>query len=187
MWTAASLTASNNTERNLTTPVSLYASDYGYNTGYLLYRGRFRANGNEKLFLETQGGSAYGHSIWLNDKFVGSFSGAITAYSMNQTWNLPTKNGKTYVITVLIDQMGFEENGSAGTSDMKTPRGILDYSLSGHHKSDISWKLTGNLGGEDYQDHTRGPLNEGKPTLEARFSTNMKTFEVLAPATANHF
>ena len=162
MWTSASLTSSNNTERNLTTPVSLYASDYGYNTGYLLYRGKFRSNGNETLHLETQGGSAFGHSVWLNETFVGSFSGAITAYTWNQTFALPTQKGQNYVITVLVDQMGFEENGSAGTSDMKTPRGVLDYSLSGHEKSDISWKITGNLGGENYQDRTRGPLNEGK-------------------------
>jgi hypothetical protein len=44
---------------------------------------------------------------------------------------------------------------------MKNPRGILDYSLSGHAKSDVTWKLTGNLGGEDYLDISRGPLNEG--------------------------
>lgn len=44
---------------------------------------------------------------------------------------------------------------------MKTPRGILDYDLSGHPQSDITWKVTGNLGGEDYADQTRGPLNEG--------------------------
>lgn len=44
---------------------------------------------------------------------------------------------------------------------MKNPRGILDYSLTGHNASDITWKVTGNLGGEDYVDRTRGPLNEG--------------------------
>ena len=44
---------------------------------------------------------------------------------------------------------------------MKTPRGILSYSLSGHTATDISWKITGNLGGENYIDKTRGPLNEG--------------------------
>jgi hypothetical protein len=45
---------------------------------------------------------------------------------------------------------------------MKTPRGVLDYSLDGNHAAkDITWKLTGNLGGEDYFDRTRGPLNEG--------------------------
>jgi hypothetical protein len=44
---------------------------------------------------------------------------------------------------------------------MKDPRGILNYSLDGHAQSDISWKLTGNLGGEAYIDKVRGPLNEG--------------------------
>lgn len=163
MWTTATLTTSNNTARNLTTPVSLYASDYGYNTGCLLYRAHFRAKGNESLFLETQGGSAFGHSVWVNETFVGSFSGAITASNWKQNFTLPSLTvGQNYVITVLVDQMGFEENGAAGSSSMKTPRGILEYSLSGHNKSDTVWKLTGNLGGEDYQDHTRGPLNEGR-------------------------
>ncbi|KAK3047856.1 hypothetical protein LTS18_013049 [Coniosporium uncinatum] len=49
---------------------------------------------------------------------------------------------------------------------MKTPRGILDYALSGREKSEITWKLTGNLGGEDYRDRIRGPLNEGSFYVE---------------------
>ena len=44
---------------------------------------------------------------------------------------------------------------------MKNPRGILDYSISGHTLEDVTWKVTGNLGGEDYADRVRGPLNEG--------------------------
>lgn len=44
---------------------------------------------------------------------------------------------------------------------MKDPRGILNYSLDGHVQSDVSWKVTGNLGGEAYVDKVRGPLNEG--------------------------
>ena len=44
---------------------------------------------------------------------------------------------------------------------MKTPRGILDYFLSGHLQRDVTWKLTGNLEGENYVDQVRGPLNEG--------------------------
>ena len=43
----------------------------------------------------------------------------------------------------------------------KTPRGILNYQLAGHEAPSLHWKLTGNLGGEDYLDRTRGPLNEG--------------------------
>ena len=77
LWTSADLTYSNNTELNLTTPRSLYASDYGYNTGSLIYRGHFTATGGESTFqVTTQGGLAFGHSIWLNSTFLGSFRGA---------------------------------------------------------------------------------------------------------------
>jgi hypothetical protein len=44
---------------------------------------------------------------------------------------------------------------------MKNPRGILNYALNGHPQSDITWKITGNLKGEQYIDKVRGPLNEG--------------------------
>jgi hypothetical protein len=163
LWTSAYLTYSNNTARNLTTPRSLYSSDYGYHTGNLLYRGHFTATGNESsLYLATQGGSAYGHSIWLNSTFIGSFYGADKYDNWNDTYTLPNLSpGKSYVFTILLDNMGLDENGEAGSSEMKDPRGVLNYSLDGHNKSDISWKLTGNLHGEDYEDRTRGPLNEG--------------------------
>ena len=48
-----------------------------------------------------------------------------------------------------------------GEDQMKIPRGILAYNLAGRKASSIAWKLTGNLGGEDYLDKVRGPLNEG--------------------------
>lgn len=44
---------------------------------------------------------------------------------------------------------------------MKTPRGIMNYTLTGRPQSAITWKLTGNLNGEKYLDKARGPLNEG--------------------------
>nr|POF02402.1 putative beta-galactosidase a [Quercus suber] len=163
----ATLSYSNNTARNLTTPTSLYASDYGYHTGNLLYRGHFTATGNETtLYLSTSGGSAFGHSIWLDTAFVGSFYGGDKYLTYNDTYHLPAsqkplKRGQHYVLTVLIDNMGLDEMYDVGGSTMKNPRGILDYSLSGREKSAISWKVTGNLGGEDYRDRTRGPLNEG--------------------------
>lgn len=57
--------------------------------------------------------------------------------------------------------MGEETSWTPGYDTMKTPRGVLNYALSGHPQTDVSWKVTGNLGGEDYADQTRGPLNEG--------------------------
>jgi beta-galactosidase len=64
-------------------------------------------------------------------------------------------------MTVLIDHMGQETSWTPGYDTMKTPRGIIDYSLSGHAQSDVTWRITGNLGGEAYADITRGPFNEG--------------------------
>lgn len=166
LWTTCNLTSSNN-PRNLTTPTSLYAGDYGYHAGSLLYRGHFTAatdNGSTapSLFLETEGGYAFGHSLWINDSFVGSWRGIDADETCNVTYPLPNlTTGETYVLTLLIDHMGLTENGKPGADTMKEPRGILRYSLSGYEPSAIRWKTTGNLGGEHYVDKVRGPLNEG--------------------------
>lgn len=42
----------------------------------------------------------------------------------------------------------------------KAPRGIRGYTLLGGGDFNV-WKLTGNLGGEDFPDKVRGGLNEG--------------------------
>lgn len=162
-WVTANYPSSNN-PRNLTTPTSLYASDYGFNTGTIIYRGHFVATGNEStFFIETQGGTAFAHAIYLNTSFLGSWPGTSTNANYNQTLKLPSLAvGQEYVLTVIIDTMGLDENGKVGADQMKTPRGILRYYLYGHSSlGDISWKITGNLGGEAYRDKIRGPLNEG--------------------------
>lgn len=162
-WVSADLPKTKNTHRPLDTPTSLYSSDYGFHTGYLIYRGHFVANGKEsEFFIRTQGGSAFGSSVWLNETYLGSWTGADYAMDGNSTYKLSQlESGKNYVITVVIDNLGLDENWTVGEETMKNPRGILSYKLSGQDASAITWKLTGNLGGEDYQDKVRGPLNEG--------------------------
>ncbi|KKY27463.1 putative beta-galactosidase e [Phaeomoniella chlamydospora] len=163
LWTSADHTTTNNTVRNLTTPTSLYADDYGYHAGSLIYRGHFTSNGNESSFeLSAQGGSAFGYTIWLNSTFIGSWTGYDAASTGNGTYTLPTLSaGKPYILTIVIDHMGLDENYTPGYDALKDPRGILDYILSSRSQSAITWKLTGNLGGEKYHDTARGPLNEG--------------------------
>lgn len=171
-WTKANHGNTTNNARDdwgtvfkLKTPTSLLAGDYGYHTGSLIYRGHFVANGNESsLYLSTQGGSGFGHSVWINSTYLGSFNGKDAPSGYNQTLSIPSgalARGKNYVMTVVIDHMGEETNWTPGYDTMKTPRGILDYDLAGHFQADVSWKVTGNLGGEQYVDQTRGPLNEG--------------------------
>ncbi|KAI7773977.1 hypothetical protein LA080_009499 [Diaporthe eres] len=171
-WTRADQANTSNTARDeqgnvltLKTPTSLISGDYGYHTGSLIYRGHFTASGNESsLHLTTQGGSGFGHSVWVDSTYLGSFNGAGTPGGYNQTLSLSPANlarGRDYVITILIDHMGEETNWTPGYDTMKTPRGILNYTLDGHPQSDVEWKVTGNLGGEQYLDLARGPLNEG--------------------------
>ncbi|KAK7705855.1 hypothetical protein SLS64_007803 [Diaporthe eres] len=163
LWTLLDTTMTNNTHA-LTTPTSLYASDYGFHSGSLIYRGHFKATGNESsLFLSVSGGNAFSHSVWLNSTYLGSWVGSPAESIHNQTFafaSAPAPNGN-YVVTVLIDHMGLTQNTYIDVEGVKEPRGILDYSLSGHEQSDITWKMTGNFGGENYLDLSRGPRNEG--------------------------
>ena len=161
-WPNANLTSTQN-PNNLTTPVSLYASDYGFNSGNLIFRGRFIASGFEStLMIRIQGGTAFGYSIWLNQTLLSSWPGISVDQDYNQTLSLPRLGaGQPVVLTFLQDNMGFDEEFVVGSNTMKNPRGILAYSLSSHDPSEVSWKITGNLGGEYYFDWARGPLNEG--------------------------
>ncbi|KAJ5613996.1 hypothetical protein N7528_007650 [Penicillium herquei] len=162
-WPKADHTYTNNSVNPLNTPTSLYGSDYGFNTGYLLLRGQFVATGKETSFFGfLQGGEAFGASIWLNETYLGSWTGEGATDVYNVTYSLPTlTSGKTYVFTVVVDNMGLDEDWTVGSEYMKDPRGIMYYTLSGREADAITWKLTGNLGGEDYLDLVRGPLNEG--------------------------
>lgn len=149
--------------RDLDTPTSLYAMDYGFHTGSLLYRGHFSANGLESyIWLNISGGTGFGHSVWLDDTFLGSWLGTGSNATITQNFTIPTalSSGTRHVFSILIDNMGQDEE-APGTDAIKFPRGILGYQLSNHEQSDVSWKVTGNLGGEQYQDLARGPLNEG--------------------------
>lgn len=70
------------------------------------------------------------------------------------------ESARPYVFTLLIDYMGQDEE-APGTDEIKSPMGLINLDLAGHAQSDVTWKLTGNLGGESYHDLERGPRNEG--------------------------
>lgn len=60
--------------------------------------------------------------------------------------------------------VGLEEDYN-GQDTFKTPRGIRGYELLGGGDFDL-WRVQGNLGGEDFPDTVRGPLNEGGLSVE---------------------
>ena len=162
-WAHADHSTTNNTQRPLTTPTSLYGSDYGFHAGNLLTRGHFTATGDERYFFaETWGGFAYASAVYLNDTLIAGWAGAGANSTGLQNATLPALTaGASYVLTVLMDNMGLEEDFVVGGDQYKNPRGVVRYELDSRSGSDVTWSITGNLGGEDHQDRTRGPLNEG--------------------------
>ena len=162
LWTICNQTYSNG-NRTLTTPTSLYASDYGYHAGSLLYRAHFLSGPNTtSIYLNVTGGIGFGHSVWLNSTFLGSFPGNGSLQFFAQTLNLPQQLAPNtpQTLTVLIDHMGQDEE-APGTDAIKFPRGILDFTIAGVDAHSVEWRMTGNLGGEAYRDRARGPRNEG--------------------------
>ncbi|CAG8948755.1 hypothetical protein HYFRA_00001876 [Hymenoscyphus fraxineus] len=171
----------------LLTPVSLYGSDYGFHVGALVYRGSFTSTGLESsLYILTRGAWAFASSVFLNGTLIGSFPGEMESEWSNATYSIPAlTSGSTYILTVVVDNMGLEED-TPGADDMKIPRGIIDYSLNCPNSTatPISWKLTGNLGGEDYIDQARGPLNEGGFFAERQgYTAPEPPLEVFTPGT----
>ncbi|KAI0885950.1 glycoside hydrolase family 35 protein [Annulohypoxylon maeteangense] len=169
-WVICDHQSTNNSYQILQTPTSLFAGDYGFHAGILLFRGHFTAKGTEKSFkIKTQGGTAYGHSIWLNGIFLGSWVGSARNSNYDTTYELPDlTQGESYTFTIVIDHMGLDGNYVPGIDTGKAPRGILNYRLTSSliDSTPITWKITGNFGGEDYVDQVRGPLNEGGLYIE---------------------
>ncbi|KAJ4357598.1 uncharacterized protein N0V89_002174 [Didymosphaeria variabile] len=177
-WVDADHTNTNNTYWPLTTPTVLWGAEYGFHAGSLLTRGHFTATGNESVIhLNVSGGSAFAFSAWVNNTFLGSWDGAGDVKIANLTLNVPKLvTGEKYVLTVLSDHMGHNGNWFVGYNEMKTPRGIIGYSFPGHTPPSsngtsrapdgLKWKITGNLGGEDFHGGPRGSLNEGALWIE---------------------
>jgi hypothetical protein len=120
LWTVADHKTTINPAPPNTTVV-LYAGDYGFHTGNILWRGHFNATGAEKGFAaELQGGSAFGFSVWLDTTFLGSWNGINGLLSrrrvlnnsflgdgvtsvFNQSFPFTTalRKGSTHVLTIL--------------------------------------------------------------------------------------
>lgn len=132
-WTVCDHKTTTNPILPLLTPTSLYASDYEYHTGSLIYRGHFTAHGAESnVYLNVSGGTGFGHSVWLGSTFLGSWLGNGANATWNQTLEFPSKlqQGKKHILTVLIDHMGQDEE-APGTDAIKARRGLLNYKLAG--------------------------------------------------------
>jgi beta-galactosidase GanA len=132
----------------------LYASDYGYDHGFVWYRGHFTAAGTETSVSLTADGIAPtgAYSVWLNGAFLGS---GAAAGPQTQSFAFPpgaVRKGQDNVIAVLLENTGNPE----GPSGEKA--GLYSASLTGS-AAPVTWRLMADPGGTTLQDPVRGVMN----------------------------
>lgn len=168
-WVLANKTSTPNITPPATYPV-LYADEYGFHTGNLLWRGRFSSPTNHSsaptgVYLSVIGGTSHGWSAYLNGAFIGSWLGTTAITLSNATLSFQNAtlapSGHGNVLFVIQDHMGHDE--SLFTAGATNPRGIYNATLlgTGRNSTFSSWKVAGNAGGEANIDPIRGVFAEG--------------------------
>lgn len=152
-WTLADHPTSTASKVEGASPV-LDATDYGYDHGFVWYRGHFTANGSESgVTLTVDGeGPTGAYSVWLNGAFLGS---GRAAGARTRTFNFPAgavRKGKGNVLAVLVENTGNPEGPKGERA------GLYSGSLAGAHEA-ITWKLMGDKGGTSRPDPVRGIMN----------------------------
>jgi Glycosyl hydrolases family 35/Beta-galactosidase, domain 2/Beta-galactosidase jelly roll domain/Beta-galactosidase, domain 3 len=143
----------------------LDAGHYGYDYGHVWYQGRFTATGAEMAVdLNAITGKNGVYQVWLNGRYLGSADGGTQADSdapVNPrpgpgTFTFPPlAPGAPAVISVLVGNMGHNDDWTADDTRFKQPRGLVRAELVGS-STPVTWRLQGNK-----TDRLRGPLNNG--------------------------
>jgi beta-galactosidase GanA len=170
-WTVADKTSSLSSTAPMTLPV-LFADDYGYHYGSIWYRGHFTATGAETTIdLNAITGKRGTYLVWLNGRYLGSANGGVQADSDAPVNANPGPGrfpvpagllgaGKSATVSVLVENMGQNDDWTADDTRMRQARGLIGASIGGS-TAPISWRIQGAQGGEDLVDPARGPLNTG--------------------------
>jgi beta-galactosidase GanA len=143
----------------------LPAGTYGYDHGHVWYRGHFTATGAEKAVkLNAITGKNGVYQVWLGERYLGWARGGTQADAdapVNPdpgpgTFTLPPlAPGTRAVLSVLVENMGHNDDWTADDTRFKQPRGLVGAALVGS-AAPVAWRLRGNE-----PDPLRGPLNNG--------------------------
>ncbi|ORZ03961.1 glycoside hydrolase superfamily [Syncephalastrum racemosum] len=152
-WMVADHQDTNATVAPETKPV-LYADDYGFHTGNLWFRGTFKGSSDiTGLNVTAYSGDGSAWVAWLNGKYLGGYDVG------SQVFKDLDLTDDDNVLSLLLWTTGHEEDGTKDDR-FKSPRGFTKVETLGSNTT-ISWKVQGNLGGEDLADPVRGAYNEG--------------------------
>ncbi|WP_221329148.1 beta-galactosidase [Actinoplanes sp. L3-i22] len=166
-WTIAGKTTSLSPFVPVTLPV-LFSDEYGFHTGDVWYRGRFTATGAETAVdLNAITGKRGNYLVWLNGRYLGSAAGGVEADSDAPgnprpgpgTFPVPAgllDPGAPAVLSVLVQNMGHNDDWTAEDTRFRQPRGLVGARLDGS-AAPITWRIQGTA----KVDPVRGGLNTG--------------------------
>lgn len=164
-WTVADKTTTASPIKPKTLPV-LYADDYGAHYGNVWYRGDFTPEGTEKtVSLNAITGKGGSYLVWLDGRYLGSALGGTQADSEAPVNPDPGRGdfavpdgalvkGKPARLSVLVTNMGHNDDWTADDTRFKQPRGLFGAAVG---DTKIAWRIRG---ARD-NDVERGPLNTG--------------------------
>ncbi|XVS67966.1 beta-galactosidase [Actinosynnema sp. CA-299493] len=165
-WTTADKTTTASPIKPKTLPV-LYADEYGHHNGHVWYRGRFTATGAEKtVAVNAITGRRGDYQVWLDGHYLGSAAGGVQADSEpvnpdpgRGDFAVPAgllTQGRQATLTVLVGNMGHNDDWTADDIRHKQPRGLFGVVVEGS-TAPISWQIRGSRP----VDGERGPMNAG--------------------------
>jgi beta-galactosidase GanA len=170
-WPVADHSVTDNPEQPATKPV-LYAQDYGFDHGFVWYRGHFTATGHETAITLTADTGPFGSfAVWLDGRYLGSATTPTAVQSMSdtpvsKTFTIPSGTvtaAKDNVISVLTENMDQDESfeNALGLDSDKTPRGLetASVSVSSGSAPTVTWRLQGASAAQTQRDPVRGPTN----------------------------
>ncbi|MFG1855117.1 beta-galactosidase [Actinomadura geliboluensis] len=144
----------------------LYTDDYGFHHGHVWYRGHFTATGSEKTVdLNAITGKHGIYQVWLNGRYLGSAAGgeqkdADAPVNENPgpgSFAVPSdllRKGQKAVLSVLVENMGHNDDWTADDYRQKQPRGLVAAEIT---TNPVTWRIQGTRA----EDPVRGPLSTG--------------------------
>jgi beta-galactosidase GanA len=169
-WATASKTTTNSTTKPPAGQPVLTADDYGFHHGDVWYRGRFSGAAPATVSLNYGGGGAGLVQAWLDGTYLGqnvlATNLAAPPTTGTATFTVPAAARTTgsHVLSVMVRDDSHNEDGGVNDAQ-KEGRGLISASYADASGTAITpavtWKIQGNLGGENITDTARGVMNNG--------------------------
>ena len=170
-WAVADHTSTNSTTKPPAGAPVLTADDYGFHQGDVWYRGRYtEGSAAASVNLRYGGGGAGMLQAWLDGTYLGQhvLPSGVSSPATTGTASFPVppelRTDGPHVLSVMVRNNGHNEDGGVNDAH-KEGRGLISATFTSATSAAVpltpTWRIQGNLGGEDLADAVRGVANTG--------------------------